>query len=180
MMTPESETPLIRPAESSETPDFTPVPRRIFRVDGWTEDKQVTFIETLASTGVVSFAAACVGMTVSSAYRLRAHPDAEDFRRAWKAALAQATVRLADIAYERAIEGVAEPIVWKGEIIGERRRYSDRLLCYLLKHNDPLTYGVLSGVNEFPQTDVRERQASRLGTFLGRLLSPVRGKKAGE
>ena len=41
-------------------PPFTPVPVRA-RHDGWTVEKQYAFIEALADTGIVDFAAACWG-----------------------------------------------------------------------------------------------------------------------
>lgn len=45
--------------------------RRKPRLDGWTDEKQRRFIETLADTGLVNVAARAVGMTRESAYRLR-------------------------------------------------------------------------------------------------------------
>ena len=60
-------------------PAFAPVPVRA-RHDGWTVDRQRTFIAALAETGCVSEACGEVGITARSAYRLRAHPGAAAFR----------------------------------------------------------------------------------------------------
>lgn len=84
--------------------EWRPVPRRA-RADGWTPEVQQRFIEALARTGMVERACEEVGMSVSSAYRLRNAPGGEGFARAWAAVLARAADRLLDIAFEQAIEG---------------------------------------------------------------------------
>ena len=72
-------------------PAFHPVPVRT-RADGWTPVRQAEFIGMLAETGAVSAAAAFVGMARETAYRLRRRPGAEEFARAWDAALVIAGV----------------------------------------------------------------------------------------
>lgn len=76
------------------------------RHDGWTAAKQTAFVAALAKAGCVRDAAAAVGMSTESAYRLRARGDATDFRAAWTSALDYAVVRLGDAALSRAIHGV--------------------------------------------------------------------------
>src|SRR3546814_15381884 len=56
--------------------EWVPVLRKR-RKDGWSPDKQRAFIEVLADTGSVATAAQRVGMSESSAYRLRRSPGAE-------------------------------------------------------------------------------------------------------
>jgi hypothetical protein len=68
-------------------PAFMPVPVKR-RADGWTPLRQAEFIGVLAETGSVRAAAEFVGMARETAYRLRRKPGAEDFARAWDAALA--------------------------------------------------------------------------------------------
>jgi hypothetical protein len=113
----------------SPPPDagFVPVPTRL-RLDGWTPERQRAFVEALADTGCVDTAAAQVGMSVQSAYRLRRRPDAGAFDTAWRAAMAHAANRLVDVAFTRALNGTVEDVYYHGEKVGERRRYSDRLL----------------------------------------------------
>jgi|GEM_PF-2793968 len=60
------------------------------RPNSWTPLRQRDFIAHLAGSGCVLAAAASVGMSVSSAYRLRRRPDARGFCAAWNAALAHA------------------------------------------------------------------------------------------
>ena len=69
-----------RPAGKA-TPDFpfNPIPLRE-RHDGWTADRQIAFMDALAASGCVANAARTVGMSMRSAYRLRAHPEAGSFR----------------------------------------------------------------------------------------------------
>lgn len=122
-------------------PKFTPVPRQRNRHDGWTAERQRAFIEALARTGSVSHAAAEVNMATEGAYQLRLHPKAESFSAAWAAALDFGVQRLEDIALERAMNGVPEPVFGSEGQIGERRRYNDRLLMFLLRHRLTDRYG---------------------------------------
>lgn len=119
---------------------FTPVPVRP-RHDGWTPVRQDAFIRALAETACVEEACAAVGMSPRSAYALRARADAGSFRQAWDAALDYAVTRLADAMLGRALNGVATPVFYKGEQIGERRRYDERLAMFLLRTRAPERYG---------------------------------------
>lgn len=65
---------------------FTPV-RLKARHDGWTVARQFKFIEELAATKSLTRACKAVGMSRMSAYKLRDHPDAAEFRLAWSKAL---------------------------------------------------------------------------------------------
>lgn len=116
-------------------PHFTPVPRKSPRHDGWTPDRQRAFIAALADTGSVTSAARRIGLSPSTAYALRHFTGAEEFAAAWDAALGHGVRQLADIAIDRAIEGVPVPIFWKGQQVGERRWYNDRLLMLILRHH---------------------------------------------
>jgi hypothetical protein len=117
-------------------PDFAPAPRGASRYDGWTPDRQRAFIRALAETGCVTRACAWVGMSSAGAYQLRKAEGAGAFAAAWDEALAIGIERLADIAYERAVYGVAVPVFHKGEQVGERRRHNDRLLMWVMRHAD--------------------------------------------
>ncbi len=121
-------------------PDFVPASPRE-RHDGWTPDKQVAFIDALAESGCVTEACERVGQAPSTAYRLRRRPDAYSFRAAWDAALDHAIRRLSDAAFSRALHGVARPVFFQGEQVGERRFYDERLTMFLLRYRDPDAYG---------------------------------------
>jgi len=137
-------------------PDFTPVPRR-YRHDGWTAERQRAFIAALAETGSVTHAAHRVNMAKEGAYQMRLKPGADSFRAAWAAALDHGVQSLADIAIDRARDGVPVPIFHKGEQVGERRWYNDRLLMFVLKHHMPNRYGAdLPRGTRHPDTVARE------------------------
>lgn len=121
------------------TRTFNPVVTR-HRHDGWTPERQCDFIEALGECGCVLDACRRVGMSSESAYALRRRYDAIDFRLAWDAALDYAVRRLSDAALSRAIHGVAVPHYYKGEIVGEHRRFDEGLTRFLLRYRDPLTY----------------------------------------
>ena len=73
-------------------------------------------------------------MSVQSAYRLRRAPGAEGFAAAWDAAIAQASRKLVDLAFDRAIHGSDEPVFDReGHRVGRRMRQNDRLLMFLLR-----------------------------------------------
>ncbi len=120
--------------------DWVPVLRKR-RKDGWTPERQRAFIGALADTGEVIAAARSVGMSDSSAYRLRRSPGAERFAAAWEAALAASSGRLIDIAFERAINGVDDEIIDKeGRHIFTKKKYNDRLLMFLIRAHGPARY----------------------------------------
>jgi hypothetical protein len=118
-------------------PAFTPVPRHYNRHDGWTPERQRGFIEALADTGSVRHAAHAVNMTPEGAYLLRRHAEAVSFRRAWEAALALGVQRLEDVAMERALHGVEQPVYSYGKLVGTRRVVNDALLMFLLRNRSP-------------------------------------------
>jgi hypothetical protein len=111
----------------------------------------------------LSEACAEVQISARSAYRLRARPRAQGFRRAWDHALSLSTARLAALAFERAVHGTLEQIFHKGELVGERRRPDNRLLMWLLSHHDPVTYGYLSKPQkEAPHASFYPARAARV------------------
>jgi hypothetical protein len=119
--------------------DFTPVAVRPTH-NGWTPQKQVAFIDALAEMVCVKQACGHVGMSTSSAYALRIRPDAQGFRIAWDAALDFGARRLSDEAMSRAVHGEVVPHYYKGELVGEHRRYDNKLAMFLLRYRDPLRY----------------------------------------
>jgi hypothetical protein len=130
---------------------------------------QVAFIECLADTSSVRQAAHDVDRAVEGAYRLRRRPGSEAFAAAWDAALAHATRCLVDEAYERALHGVSQPVFHQGEQVGERRHYSDALLMFLLRANDPTHFGVIAKPTLIKWQDIRAERATVMGGLLDRL-----------
>jgi hypothetical protein len=119
---------------------FEPVQLRV-RHDGWTADKQIRFIEALAGSKCVDEACRQVGMSDTSAYRLRNRPCGAAFRRAWDAALDCQVHRLEQAFIDRAINGVPRPIFYKGEQVGEWRYFDERAAMFVLRHRRPHRYG---------------------------------------
>ena len=108
-------------------------------VTGWTPDRQRAFVEHLAANGSVTLAAAHVGLSRQSAYTLRDRQPNTMFALAWDTALMLAQRKLFDIAMERAVHGREEEVLWRGECVGTRMVYNDRLLMRLLEHKrDPI------------------------------------------
>ena len=122
-------------------PDTLPVVPLRTRHDGWTAERQRTFLTVLAETGCISDACSLAGVSSRSAYRLRQRPDAAAFAAAWDQALRLATLRLTTIAYERAIKGTVREFWKDGERVGETRSPSDKLLTFLLGHLLPRQNG---------------------------------------
>lgn len=110
---------------------FAPVPVR-GRQDGWSEARQRGFVVRLALCGSVGRAAAAVGMTRRSAYRLRTRPGAEEFAAAWDMALGWGRASRVDFAIERAVAGEVRPHFYKGRKCGEEVRFSDGLTIAVL------------------------------------------------
>lgn len=64
----------------------------------------------------------------------------EKFKEKFEAASIIAVGVLEDEAKRRALEGVLEPVYYKGEKVGSVRKYSDTLLIVLLKGHAPEKY----------------------------------------
>lgn len=108
------------------TPDPTIFPR----------ERQAAFLAALAASGNVRSASARAGISHQTAYRARlASPG---FRRAWDAALLAARAQAEEVLACRAIEGWEEDVLYHGEVVATRRRYSDRLLLAHLARLDKL------------------------------------------
>ena len=90
-------------------PAFTPVPLRT-RADGWTPRRQALFVGWLAETGSVTAAAARVGCSRESAYRLRRKRGAESFAAAWDAACGQSTPKRKFTFEELAVRAERGPL----------------------------------------------------------------------
>lgn len=107
------------------TPVAPPEPR-------WNKPKMAEFLRVLASTHSVGSAAKAVGMSRQSAYRLRNRLKGQPFDIAWETAFQHGYDALHQAALERALHGVEVPVFYKGERVGTRRHYDERLTCFLL------------------------------------------------
>ena len=94
--------------------------------------KRKVFIKTLALTGKVIAAARAAGYA-DSIHLNRMRKDDEEFAKQWEEALDSAGDMVEAEAFRRAIEGILEPVYYKGEICGYRNVYSDQVLHARLK-----------------------------------------------
>ena len=156
------------PFEPVPDRSFTPVPVRP-RHDGWSPGRQAEFIEALAACGCVIDAAARVGMSSDSAYDLRRREGAVSFRAAWDAALHYAVRRMSEAAFSRALHGVAVPHYYKGQLVGEHRRFDEGLTRFLLQHLDRSRYGPKAGGTAY---NFDEKKVGNLADTVREVLAP--------
>lgn len=137
------------------------------KVAGWSAMRQRIFIETLAETGSVHVAAQAAGLSARSSYALRLRSPA--FSAAWDAAQQLAVGRLSALAFDRAIHGRVEQIYHEGELVGERRVPSERLLMWLLSRLDPKRFAApwerRKDDNADPQGDAHAAFPALLGAL---------------
>ena len=94
------------------------------------------FLKAIAETGGnISASARCAGIHKDLHYYWKKKDPI--YEQVYLQQHEKSTHHLEAIAIERATEGVAEPIFYQGEQVGERRYYSDRLLELLLKERKP-------------------------------------------
>ena len=114
----------------------TEIPTPPAPANGWTPERKALFLDRMACHGNARAACRAVGLSREAAYKLRRRDPL--FARAWAAALVLARENGEQVLGERAIEGVEEPIYYRGELIGTRRRYDSRLLLAHLARLDRL------------------------------------------
>ena len=115
--------------------DKSLAPRRT-RHDGWTPDRQQDFIATLCHGYSVAAAAATVGMSARSAYRLRNHPAAAGFRAAWDAAVAPAIAPRGPDLLDKALARMIVPGRFEGEDCTINRPISTKQMLRLLDRGE--------------------------------------------
>jgi hypothetical protein len=104
------------------------------RHDAFTPERQVAFLSLLAQHGNVRAACAAVGLSPQAVY-LRKRRDGA-FAQGWEAALLLAREAVEQVLAERAMNGVTETIWYRGEVVGQRRRFDNRLLLAHLARLD--------------------------------------------
>ncbi len=97
------------------------------------------FLSALRETAMVAAASRAAGSATGSFYNWR-YAD-EGFAADWDRALAIGVSTLEDEAIRRARDGVPTPVFFGGKQVATVRRYSDRLLMFLLKAHKPEIYG---------------------------------------
>ncbi len=129
-------------AQFTEIPATADLAHPKERHDGWSPDKQVTFLEALARTGNVRAAATYAGLSRESAYKLRRRPDGRAFARAWDAALIHARDIFQDKLLDKGLNGWSEAVWHQGEEVGTRERWSAPLFLAALARLDKMADGL--------------------------------------
>ena len=93
------------------------------------------FLATLKDTGNVTAACMVAGFDRSHIYQ-RKKVDTS-FAAAWEAAIEVSVDKLELVARDRALQGVKEPVYYKGYVVGHVHKPSDRLMELLLKAHRP-------------------------------------------
>lgn len=117
-----------------QTDQFSQTPAASAR--GWTPQRKALFLERLSVHANARAACRNVGLSAEAAYRLRRRDPL--FARAWAAAVVLGRDNSVTALAERAVEGVEEPIYYRGELVGTRRRYDSRLLLAHLARLDAM------------------------------------------
>jgi hypothetical protein len=129
------------PSDDDPLLDFAPVPHKQVRRNTIGPERQRAFIAHLAATGIVKQAALHIGASLEALYKLRKRPGAEEFDRAWDAAIDRSVARLEDSALARAIEGEERLVVSAGKVLGTERRHNEALVMFLLRQRRAERYG---------------------------------------
>ena len=98
-------------------------------------DWKPAFLEVLRETGNVTLAAQHVGQSRNQVHDVRQR--SKRFAAQWDDALEEATDLLEAAAWRRAFTGIDKPRFYKGEVVGSTKKYSGRLLMFLLEAHRP-------------------------------------------
>jgi hypothetical protein len=99
---------------------------------------QPQFLTSLAEGHTVSKACEDAGITTSTAYQARGR-DPEFFKE-WDEAYESGSDLLEEEAWRRAKEGTVEDVYFQGQVVGQKRTFSDMLLVKLLEARRPEKY----------------------------------------
>ncbi len=100
----------------------------------FTPERQVAFLAALAGHGNVRAACALVGLSPQAAYTHRRRDAA--LAQGWEAALVLARDVAEQVLADRALNGTAETVYYRGEAVGHRVRFDTRLLLAHLARLD--------------------------------------------
>ena len=138
------------------------------RDDGFGEERKRLFLTALRHGYPVLAACRLVGISNRTAYNHRR--DDPGFARDWELARRMAKLPLELLAFERAVDGVEEPVYAYGKLSHVRIRHSDSLLVALLAAENPEKYGRTGSARAQGKLTRRlKRLARRVETLEARL-----------
>ena len=142
--------------------------RRLARCDGFGEERKLLFLAALRHGHSVLAACRLVGVSNRTAYNHRR--DDPDFARDWALARRMSILPLELVAFERAVDGLEEPVYAYGKPSHVRVRRSDSLLVALLAAEKPEKFGRGVGARAQGRLAKRlKRLARRVEALEGRL-----------
>lgn len=103
-----------------------------------TAQRKRAFLADFERHGILSTAARAAGVSRRCVY-LWQEKD-EQFVLAFRQAEIEATERLEQELFRRAVEGVEKPVYQNGKLVGHLREFSDTLLIFSLKARAPQKY----------------------------------------
>lgn len=143
--------------------------------------KKAAMLAAYAELGNVSKAAEAAEIGRTTHYDwLDADPE---YKARFQEAHRLATERLEEEARRRAVDGWVEPVFYKGERVGGIRKYSDTLLIFLLKGNNPekfrerVEHSGVVGMPERPE-DYHRMTDEEIAARAARAASRAIGKAA--
>lgn len=112
-------------------------PKQIATIETLEKERE-TFLEALRRGATVTASALAAGVCRATVYRWREDSGADGaFSMAWDDAVESGTDLMEDEARRRGVDGVEEPIMYKGVQVTTVRRYSDTMLAMLLNARRP-------------------------------------------
>jgi len=138
------------------------------------DGEKALFIDKLAHGYTVTGAARAIEKTRQRVYQWR--DEDPEFRTAWKEAKQEGIDTLQDEARRRAVEGVAEPIIVDGHVVGQKIKYSDTLLMFLLKSLDRATFGDSSKIEHSGHLATSEMSDDKLNAEIAKLSKSIKAQ----
>ena len=123
-------------ADRYDADPATPEPTRTQRHDGWTPERQRTFLDAVADGYSAEVACRLAGMSTASAYAFRKRAAGQAFALGWRAASLLGRDRIADTMLARAVDGYTEAVTRPNGDVIERHRFDNRLAMSMLARLD--------------------------------------------
>ena len=143
------------------------------RREGWTNQRQRSYVRALADTGSHGRAAAQIGISLTSVRRLQRRSP--EFQALCDQALTDGGTTLNEAMMLRAVEGWEAPVFHAGKLAGHRRRFSDTVAIKLMEQQtgpaDPRQAAV---GNTASQESIDSELHKRLGALERRMKHEAR------
>ena len=157
------------------------------RHEGWTPDKQRTFLEAVSEGHTVLQACEIVGLSKQSAYALRNSARGAGFALGWEAAVLKSRDALADELMERAFHGTRDTVTAdEDRRIVTRHRHDNRLALAMLNRLDRMADAarapggtaaaarlIAADFAQYLDLIGRDAGPARAGVFLGARVEPA-------